>query len=206
MPHLRWKDEHVEILKKMYIEGKRNTDIAAVLGVSVRAIRSKCDTLRRHSEIGFKSEYISSFWTTKVYEQLHQLWVIEGRSGTECAMALSTSRSSILSAVRRKGWHRATDAHRPVGRKKKAFIENPDKFIVDSFNAGTSISDIARVVGQRVAQVRQHLNAMGYDTTPNRSDSHAVHPMWSMDEDSRRMAFYEKFKAGWAEVQERLQA
>lgn len=36
--------------------------------------------------------------------------------------------------------------------------------------------------------------------------AYKVHPMWSMPEDERRLAFYEKFQQGWAEVQERLNA
>jgi hypothetical protein len=54
--------------------------------------------------------------------------------------------------------------------------------------------------------VRDILTEMGCDPHRNDTVSYRVHPMWSMNEDDRRQAFYDKFQAGWKEVLQRLAA
>lgn len=207
MPYLRWTPQDTLTLKKMYDEGSSNDEIAKALGTSIRAVRTRCQTLQRNEVLSRDRPGTNSFWTPAVYAKLEQMWVHEGLPGSQCAAAIGCSRSAAMSAVRRMGWLRAPGTSRPAkGTKKEAFFVDPDKFVAEKYEAGSSIGDIANVTRTTAGRVRERLERMGYEIVKTPSYTQAVHPMWSMDEDARRQAFYEKFKAGWADVQDRLRA
>jgi hypothetical protein len=84
---------------------------------------------------------------------------------------------------------------------------------------GKTYSEIATVLGFHrnavISRVRRllkpnYVRPSRVKTVPSEVGrervTYNVHPMWSMPEEERRIAFYEKFAAGWAEVQERLEA
>lgn len=201
-----WTKEENERLEKLYYANLPYPEIADQLGRSTRAIEAHCKQFINVGKLERRDRRYP-VWTHEMYQKLEVMWRDEGKSGQVCAEALGVTRSSVLSAVRRRNLHRDPNAY----KNKKGFkpgYETVEQKIRRRHEEGSSASDIAHHIKTTVRAVEEKMREMGLVPHKNSvlRDIYKVHPMWSMDEDARRMAFYEKFQEGWKGVQKRLAA
>ena len=156
-----------------------------------------------------KSPKSNIAWPQSDVEQAAAMWK-EGMSGGEISKAMGGkySRTAVIGKMNRIGLARAPVIVRPpVDRMKKwgrPIKEDYTADIIERHDRGQRPSEIANRVGMKTDEVIEILKANDIDAEENIHPPYQVHPMWSMPEDERRQAFYEKFSKGWAEVQERL--
>lgn len=204
-PTSRWSDADTDKLTSLYNSGASYDQMSKVFGRSARAVEAHCSRLRRVGKFHSRGPNCP-VWSLEMYRELAKMWTDEGLSGQACADALGVTRSSVLSAVRRKGLHRDPKAgNRLPGYKN---YEDVEVKINRLHSDGSSVSDIAHHIKATVKATEAKMIEMGLVPlrNPVLRDKYNVHPMWSMNEDDRRQAFYEKFQEGWKGVQERLRA
>lgn len=209
MPKLRttanWSSEDTATLISMYQKGATYAEMSNIFGRSTRAVEAHCGRLRGVGIIKTREQKLYT-WTPEMYQRLEVMWRDDGLSGQSCAEALGVTRSSVLSAVRRRGLHRDPKAgNRLPGYKNNEAVESK---INRLHSNGSSVSDIAHHIKATVRATTAKMLEMGLEPIRNQvlRDPFKVHPMWSMPEDERRQAFYEKFQEGWKGVQARLSA
>lgn len=144
-------------------------------------------------------------WQDADVELAVRMW-IEGSPGSEISKALDGryTRSSVVGKMNRLG-----HARDPMARRKKSVKPKPvsiDDLIRKRHENGQRPTEISNALKMATSDVVMRLEGMGLDPRQNVPTHYQVHPMWSLPENERRIAFYEKFSAGWAEVQARLEA
>ena len=200
---MKWTDAETDLLLRMYAKGATNQIIAQHIGRSMSSIGSKIELLRREGRISIVRPRIGGTdWTAAEEDKLRELWM-GGETSYICATELNRPRSSIMSKIRRMGMLRGPKTFRPKGRYPQFCTKTS---IRKRYDNGTSSTDIANLLKMKTQAVRDILTEMGCDPHRNDTVSYRVHPMWSMGEDDRRQAFYDKFQAGWKEVLQRLGA
>ena len=200
---MKWTEAETDLLLRMYAKGATNQIIAQHIGRSMSGIGSKIELLRREGRISIVRPRIGGTdWTAAEEDKLRELWE-GGATSYICATELNRPRSSIMSKIRRMGMLRGPKTFRPKGRYPKF---NAKISIRKRYDNGLSSTDIAGLLKMKVQAVRDILTEMGCDPHRNDTVTYRVHPCWSMNDDDKRMYFYEKFQAGWKEVLQRLAA
>lgn len=155
-------------------------------------------------------------WTNRMRERLTEMYE-RGDQYDDMADAFDTTYASLQHQI---AWLREQGI---IGtRLDRGWTPSLDAELIERVKSGKSYAEVAKELGfsrnaciGRMRRLRAEKKAPPAkpDNRPPKPKRerveevfYKVHPMWSMPEDERRIAFYEKFRAGWAEVQERLNA
>jgi len=197
-----WTPEETDQVTKMYMSGATDAEMSDALDRTIGSISGQIRTLRAQGRVTHvRPKPDSAFWTVERLQTLKDMWE-NGSSGGSIAKRLDCTRSAVLSRVRGMGLHRGEGTYRPKAGRYKPIDVN--EVIRQRHAVRQHINDIASAARLSVRDVRTRLKDMGLDASELASTIHHVHPMWSMNDDDRRLAFYDKFQKGWAEVQKRL--
>lgn len=143
-------------------------------------------------------------WLKADTEYALKLWK-EGLSAGQIAQALDYkyTRNAVLGKMNRMGYARnPTKVQEPKRGRHPKF--NMEASVAKKHGEGQLPASIANMLKITTPQVLEIMAKLGLDPRDNVIEPYRVHPMWSMDEDARRLAFSDKFRTGWAKVQERL--
>lgn len=149
-------------------------------------------------------------WAPEDAETAAEMWQ-EGKSATQISRVLQGrhSRNSVISKMSRMGVQTPTmpSQGRAKPPKPKRVPKPPKLTRDDRITAlneqGYIPRDIASKFSVRTHVILEALHRLGLKPNLSAGGYH-MHPMWSMGEDDRRQAFYEKFTAGWVDVLKRL--
>lgn len=130
-------------------------------------------------------------WPEEDEIKLRQLWEV-GKSCGQIGIALG--RRYTTKAVRDKCKRMKLEPNPSQG------VDLDMETITALYDKGYSPGSIAKKTGDCRNTVVAALKKSGIWQDPEPKS--AVHPMWSMDEDARRIAFIEKFERGMAELRE----
>lgn len=209
----KWSKDELDKLIHLLGQNLSDTQIAERLQRSQSSITAKVSRLQK-AGLGRwrKRGRTLTLWTQDDEDTASRMWR-EGSSASSISKALDGrhSRNAVIGKMYRLGVD--TPVQQPVALKPKnprpKRVAKPapltvDEKIIRLHKNGIKTSDIACRQKVRKSVVVDILLKAGMDVAANDPRHYSVDPMWSMNEDDRRMAFYTKFQSGWAEVLKRL--
>lgn len=141
-PQNKWPEEHVEILRRMWAEGRTATAIGEAIGRTRKAVQTKAEKLKLPRKIKSSIKRAAD-WPDERFERLKTMWAA-GKSSIEIAKVLGVTRSAVMGKIVRA---KLPGRKGPTSRGQAEWTLQAVATLKDMWNAGAMSAVIAEKLG-----------------------------------------------------------